>query len=590
MNKNTFGWLPGRHSLILLGVSLALAAPSAAQEIRQVPRERTLVSQGWDFYNQIPSPDNFNPYAGIFLHGRNNLHYTVFESLFYSNHNNNDLIPWLAESYEYNDDFTQITVKLNPAGRWSDGEPFSSADVKFTFDMLAAQAPQMLFSGVVAEWVKSVEAPDAQTVVITLTKPGPRWARDYLTQGQAARLFVLPKHIWDGQDPMTFTNFDLAKGWPIGTGPFKIVASSASSVIFDRLDTWWAAEAGVAAGMPAVERVLYVPGTQEAMPQLYASNQIDIGKSITSGAYEAIKFQNPKLESWNEEGPVWGAPDGCTFALRFNTQQPPFDNVALRQAISHVVDRDQIVNLAYEGSVLKAVLPLSSYESLSAYVGKMEAALDPGSLDDPDIDKVAALMETAGYKKDGNGFWASSDGTAFRPELLVAQGDPIGPVLGEQFKTAGFDVLMSVQQLSAKQDAFLSGNFQMDVGPHCGALYDPFQTLEHFHSKYAPEPGGKSTNPRAVTRYANPDYDKLIDQMEAMQPSADDPAYMDLVRQASEIFMRDLPEISLAEELHTMVFNTTYWTGYPNAADPYVAPYLPWDGFALVIHRLKAAD
>ena len=79
----------------------------------------------------------------------------------------------------------------------------------------------------------------------------------------------------------------------------------------------------------------------------------------------------------------------------------------------------------------------------------------------------------------------------------------------------------------------------------------------------------------------------LLDQMEALQPSPDDPEYMELVRQAAEIFVSELPEISLAEELHTLVFNSTYWTGYPNAEDPYIAPYLPWAGFELVILNLE---
>ena len=86
---------------VLLGANLA-----GAQEVRNVPRNRTLVSQGWDFYNQVPSTDNFNPYAGVLLHQRNSLHYTVNEQLFYTNHFTNEQIPWIGKSYTYNDDFT----------------------------------------------------------------------------------------------------------------------------------------------------------------------------------------------------------------------------------------------------------------------------------------------------------------------------------------------------------------------------------------------------------------------------------------------------------------------------------------------------
>src|SRR5690606_36298883 len=275
---------------LLLGTSLA-----TAQSIPDVPRNRTVITQGWDFHNQVPSADNFNPYAGVLLHQRNSLHYTVNEALFYTNHNTNDLIPWQAESFSYNDDFTEVTINIREGVKWSDGETLDAEDVAFTFDMLKGAAPDLLFSSAIAEWVASAEIIDPLTVKITLTKPGPRWAADFLATGQSTRLVVVPKHIWEGKDPKTFANFDLAGGLPVGTGPFRLVKSDASSLFFDRRDSWWALDTGLVAEMPAVERVIYVPATAEAMPQLYATNQIDIGRNIQSGVFEAIRVQNPNL-------------------------------------------------------------------------------------------------------------------------------------------------------------------------------------------------------------------------------------------------------------------------------------------------------
>ena len=48
-----------------------------------------------------------------------------------------------------------------------------------------------------------------------------------------------------------------------------------------------------------------------------------------------------------------------------------------------------------------------------------------------------------------------------------------------------------------------------------------------------------------------------------------------------------MPEIMLAEELHVVVFNETYWKGWPTAEDPYVAPYPPWEAWRLIVHRLQ---
>lgn len=566
---------------------LAGTGMAYAQSVPEVPRTRTLISQGWDFYNQVPATDNFNPYAGVLLHQRNSLHYTVNEVLFYTNHNTNELIPWQAESYSYNDDFTQVTIKLRDGVKWSDGEPFTADDVVFTFDMLKGAAPDLLFSSQIAEWVKSATATDPLTVVVELNKPGPRWARDFLATGQSTRFVVVPKHIWEGQDPKTFTNFDLAKGWPVGTGPYKLVKADASSLFYDLRDSWWAVDTGLVQAMPRPERIVYVPATAEAMPQLFATNQIDMGRSIQPGQFEAIRVQNPALIAWNKEGPVWGTPDGCIFAIRFNHQTPPFDSVSLHHAINAAIDRTQVVNLAYEGSVKEAVLPVSSYQGMLDYTDQLANVPGVEALAEHSPELVEKYMAEGGFKKGADGKWANADGSPLQIQLNVAQGDPVGPVLSQQLQSAGFDVLLSVQQGTALNDAMSAGNYQLTVGPHCGSLYDPWQTLEHFHSKYVAPQGEAVKNLRAVTRYSNPDLDAILDKMERMEPSPTDAAYVDLVKQAAEIFARDLPEIPLAEEFHTLAFNTTYWTGWPDAENPYVAPFIPWEGFARVIQSLQ---
>src|SRR5258708_38569325 len=215
--------------LLILGFGL-LGNAADAQELRSVPRNRTFISQGWDFYNQVPSPTNFSPYAGVLLHQRNSLHYTVNEMLFYTNHNTNQIIPWQAESYRYNDGFTEITVKIRNGVKWSDGQAFTADDVVFTIDMLKAVAPTLVLSSAIKEWVAKAEAPDPLTVKITLAKPGPRFVQDFLAQGQATRFVVVPKHIWKDQDAKTFGVFDLAKGWPVGTGPYRLVKSDSNAL------------------------------------------------------------------------------------------------------------------------------------------------------------------------------------------------------------------------------------------------------------------------------------------------------------------------------------------------------------------------
>jgi len=565
----------------------AVAEIATAQDIAVVPRNRTLISQGWDFHNQVPAPTNFSPYAGVLLHQRNSLHYSVNEMLFYTNHNTNEIVPWQAESFAYSADFKEITLKLRDGVTWSDGKPFGADDVVFTIDMLKGVAPTLIMSSAIKEWVASATVVDKLTVKITLTKPGPRWAQDFLATGQGARFVVVPKHIWDGQDAKSFGFFDIAKGWPVGTGPYRLVKSDSGSVIFDRRDRWWAVDAKLVPALPAIERIVYRPATVEALPQLFANSEIDIGRALQIGNFEASKARNPRIMSWNPTGPIWGAPDGCTFRLVFNAQKTPFDDVVVRRAFNHAINRDQIVELAFEGSMPKALMPFASYGGVKAYTAQLQDIVTAAKVDSFDIKQTEALLSGKGFKKNATGKWTLPNGEAWPITVYAQQGDPIPPVVARQLQAAGFDAVFRANQDAAFFDALATGNFELANFVHCGSTYDPWQTLEHFHSKYAAKPGEKGSNARAPTRYANPELDALLDKMEARRPSATDREYMELVRAATTIVLRDMPQITLAEELHAITINTTYWTGFPTAADPYVAPYIPWEGFNLVIHRLK---
>jgi peptide/nickel transport system substrate-binding protein len=85
----------------------------------------------------------------------------------------------------------------------------------------------------------------------------------------------------------------------------------------------------------------------------------------------------------------------------------------------------------------------------------------------------------------------------------------------------------------------------------------------------------------------NPEYDAIISQMDGMQPSATDPTYVGLARQATDIFLRDVLEVTLAEERHVVTFNNTYWTGWMNQSDPYAAPYSLWAATELAFLKVQ---
>jgi peptide/nickel transport system substrate-binding protein len=330
-----------RGSAALAIAASAFAGAAWAQDVGDVPRNETLVLTPWgDQPAQLANIDNWHPYlTPTVTHQRDVMQFTINEMLFYTNLNTGELIPWQAVSYENAPDFMSSTIKLREGVEWADGTPFTSADVKFTLETLRNAPAEIPASAIFSEWVDTVDAPDPLTVVINYKKPAPRFVRDNLALGHENHYPTLPKHVWEGQDFLTFTNYDPAKGWPLGTGPYKLVSSTVQQELFDRRDDWWGVKTGFQ-DAPGPRRIALVPvSSDDAMGQLHIANQIDGGRQLLIGTFEAARVQNPNLASWNTEGPNWGAPDGCDYSLVFNQLKEPWNDLNLRWAINSAIVR-----------------------------------------------------------------------------------------------------------------------------------------------------------------------------------------------------------------------------------------------------------
>jgi peptide/nickel transport system substrate-binding protein len=582
------------HGAALTLATLALLGSTAlAADVQDVPRNQTLVLTPWgDQPAQLANVDNWHPYLTSVSHQRDVMQFTVNEELFYTDLNDGKLIPWQAESFEYAPDFLTATIHLRKGVEWADGKPFTADDVKFTLETIRDAPPELNASANYHEWVKSVDATDPLTAVIHFTKPAPRWVRDNLALGHENHYPILPAHIWKGQDIKAFTNYDLAKGLPMGTGPYKLVSSTSQQEVFDRRDDWWGTKTGFMP-LPAPKRIVLVPvASDDAMGQLHIANQVDGGRQLLIGTFEAAQAQNPKLHSWNAQGPVWGAPDGCDYSLVFNNLKKPWDDVNLHHAVDHAIDRAKLSEIGYEGSDHPVSFAFSGYMA-GTYLpkdGPLQAVINKDDIDHHDQALVDKYMAAAGYTKGTDGLWGK-DGKPLEFRVRVPGFiQPIQAPLTQQLKDAGFDAIQAPVDDTWLPD-ITNGNFDTMVFVHCGSLSEPLETLKDYASKFSRPIGTAVPNAVAGSRYSNPDYDKIIDRMDAI-PASSDPnsPYMKDAAAALDIAMRDLPQIDMLEELHVVTFNDTYWTGWPTAADPYVAPYTPWEAFNLVVHHLKPAQ
>lgn len=577
------------NGLAVSALTLGTGVPAAAfgQSPANVARNKTLIIAAQVEAPVFRSVGQANPYS------INNEDFRVsivnmFEPLFYYNSNKNEVIPWVASALENAPDFTSFTVKLRDGVTWSDGQPFSADDVVYTLEMLAANGrgkKDLTQSSGVADAVKAVSKLDPLTVKIDLTLPDPRFAFKYLINYFDIGLQWLPAHIWkDVADPAGFSFFDLAKGWPVTTGPWKVSRFTDNQVFLDRRPEWWAVKAGLST-MPVMERVIVIPGgTRDRMAQLITGNQVDIVNDIQiSEVIKQIVTKNPKIITFTEDQAPYGAKDWWPTSLYFNHKSGKWADIKVRRAINHYLDRKQLIDTAYAGASEPKFDPFPGFGSLKPYIEAIRPSADKYGIGHFDKAKGDELMQQAGYAKNASDIW-EKDG---KPLAAVIEAIPvlnaIGPVVTQQLRNNGIDA--GFRSTPESRAIMRDGKYDLCLFGHRGSISDPYATLEMYHSRNAFEIGRPTLLP---ARWSNADYDKIVDEASKIPPN--DPRLLDAVKAAMEIWMREAVEAPISEWYHRVPMNQTYWTGWPSEKNPYMQPsfWYTSGSFGYVLPKLKA--
>ena len=557
--------------------SVAASGGNPASQLAQfqdanipTPREQTVViNQGtnnvWDSFNPfIPNGEAYN--YGLAIVCR--------EYMFYSNFLTGEIKPWLATEYSYNEDFTQCTLTLNANVKWSDGEPFTADDVVFTQTLLLENA-QLNGAAKVIRDVKSVSATDAQTVVWELTSSNPRFHYRFIAGIIADEVRVVPKHIWEGEDPGSF-KFNP----PVQTGPYVLSEASATQLYYvweKNAEYWNKAEMD-----PAPQYAIWRQATEvDAMVQEFLAGATDVpgfdylNQQVVAGQYDQTAS--------------FDFPDPCTRGFFFNTDSSSelFKTPGGRWALSHLIDREVIATTIWQPPTRPATYPWADYDGWKPWApDEVMAQFDLTF----NVDKANQLLDELGAtERDGETRMLNGKPiklTMITPAQTTGFEYQIGASFANTAKEAGIDIELKSLPGSAWGDAFNMGEYDISCHWICGMQFDPNQLYGNFHSRgYVPVGERSNQGDGSATRLQSPELDALIDQLDVIDP--EDEASKPVFDDTLTTFMTELAAVPSIQTTYPMFFNTKYWTGWPSAEDPYTIPANWWGQFMFVIGRLQ---
>ena len=572
----------GMWLVILVTGTAWLATPGCGGS--ESGRNRTLIMDCAEINvcgGQIQDYNSFNPFAPAAA-SRTGWNF-AYEPLYYYNAfvDKDNLIPWIATGHEYNDNYTELTVHLRAGVTWSDGQPWTAHDVVFTLIMLKDHVPELLYSTDMATWIESAEALDDLTVIIRLTAPNPRFLFTYLTNNFGLGIPIVPRHVWMGEDPGTFDNFDLERGWPVVSAPYRLTHSSPAQRIWELRDDWWAAQTGFQK-LPRVERLIYLPYMDETKRvQNLIANNMDTSLDLRPPNIRTAIERNPNITTWTGRETPYGYLDFWPVSLGFNNLEPPFDDPEIRWAINFAIDRDQLVEVGWQGAGAKTLLPLPDFPPMRRFTDQVQDLLEKYPVGTHDPSRTTEILRRKGWQRDGR-FW-KKDGKTFKILIDIAPiFQDLAPVLKAQLSRAGFDTNFRMTQDFITR--VTQGDARTYLNGHGGSVRDPHYTLSLYHSRHVRPTG---TFAQYAWRWSNPAFDAVVDEMGRTAP--DDPKLVAQFREAMEIWLAELPSVPLVQWYHRIAHNETYWRNWPSAENPYIHSAYWHRTWGLVLLNLEPA-
>ena len=521
--------------IVLLSVLSVAVAQDEEMVFGDLPRSETFIVASQAPHNDVW--DSFNHYQAPTYNNATGFNNVVREPSFITD---NGFYPWLAQSWEYNEDGTAMTLVITEGANWNDGMPLTMDDWLFTLQYNQDNADKgIAWSSFLGDVEWSAEGSD----MIVFTLPESNW-RFHYNFGGLGTFSPVPKHIWEGQDPTTFKNPDA-----VHSGPYRLVSTNADTrtVIWERRDDYWDPDR-----LPAPKYQVWLkrPEADVAVFEWEEGN-FDLGR-LPFSLMTRIMSGNPHIKPLVHQDP-------CPRGLVFNTTSVPLDDALFRRALGLLLNRKAVANLANVPSYVTPVLwpnngnPDERYYDAAAAEEFQVTTFDPAA--------AAALLDEGGYPL-VDGVRVDKDGEPISLDAFYIDiGDPAWTVwawlLSEQAQLIGLEINPRLLDIPTFFTQAPNGEFDILFRWFCTLPNDPITLFEGLHSDYAVPIGERSGG--IPGRYSNPEMDALIEQLRTANPASEEA--QSLFRQAYRIWAEDQPYLAMFGENEGVVFNSEYWTG-----------------------------
>lgn len=394
-----------------------------------------------------------------------------------------NIVPEIAESWEFSRDCLNLTFRLKPNVKWHDGTPFTADDVVFTYRaMLHPKTPTAYREDFKA--VATIEAVDPRTVKITYERP-------YAKALQSWGTWMLPRHLLERHvEEGRLREAPQNRVAPVGTGPyrFKEWRTGEKVVLTANRDFY---DPG-----PYISRIVYrvIPSQATIFLELKS-------KGVDTATLTALQFKRQtEYPAFRKAYQKFRYPSNGYTYLGFNLKDPRFADKRVRQAFAHAVDKRQIIEGVRLGLAREATGPYKP----GTWVHNPNVrtyAYDP--------EKARQLLAEAGWKERNAEGILVKDGQPFSFTLMTNQGNDerkkVAEIVQASLREIGVDVEIKVMEWASFIKEWVKKRRFEAIVLGWGIGLDPDQ-YEIWHSS--------KTGPDQLNHisYANPEIDELLEQ------------------------------------------------------------------------------